>query len=792
MVLEKNEDVSAEDLKKSNEPSLARLIAIIKELKPNSETVRKVSLLEESCESVPCWLSAVDDASAKKFVQEVASTLRSHFSNMELPPAATVRLLKSGLRLVTLISSVNDIFAKRLLSIGVLQRLTYLLTLKDFASPLQLMTLNAIDQLISWPFGMNAFLKFSFSEELKGSGYEHVVRLILRKPTVRVSYACGQILTKVDIYRSAFELKNLTKELMKTSPFANTNINDDTSVPKRRDDVENVDSDTEEQSEKMEADAAEPELFECEMEHVIPYDSTLATKETSEKIVELIEDLLKIIEDPSVITLLSMKELPNGSSKTISNKGRVFISRLLDQIGIVKICVGLLNIPYLSQQIHVYGAVASLLRTLCMSKEGVLLFAADFNSSKLLVQSLLASGTDPAQEAHRCSFVEPIYLAMILATSLQTVGFLDELVNPAPEKWSQKYWSPLQGLMAVFSGSDYLSEQAANICADHCRLILNVMKTNGPASIQAAELLHSALENSSNVSWLESHMAELNLIMEGDNQILDVFNKVFTGQVQFTIKNALVNIRRLSEVLEFGVSLEIIHGPSMSFYVRMLESLLDNEQSIMTGISNNIVDVLTATLESISKCITFNCIANQPLPLKSHIQTKQVIMSALRSTKKVLRTITNAGFSYPEKKLCFNVVEIFAKCWTLINYGSDLIEDHCELTSDVLEEFLKNPEKATDLNSSSWYVLLSSLAEVFMQNPSYSIPAMTLFQRVLPCSPEDPYLKSWRVVMEQDTTLTENILEYLYAFAHSGHVEVSELATNVLLRISLIRSEIIR
>jgi hypothetical protein len=167
-------------------------------------------------------------------------------------------------------------------------------------------------------------------------------------------------------------------------------------------------------------------------------------------------------------------------------------------------------------------------------------------------------------------------------------------------------------------------------------------------------------------------------------------------------------------------------------------------------------------------------------------------MSALRSTKKVLQTITNAGFSYPEKKLCQNVVEIFAKCWTLINYGSDLIEDQCELTCDVLEEYLKNPEKATDLNSSSWYVLLSSLAEVFMQNPSYSIPAMTLFQRVLPCSPDDPYLKIWRVVMEQDFTLTENILEFLYAFAHSGHVEVSELATNVLLRITLIRSEIIR
>ena len=120
-------------------------------------------------------------------------------SNTELPPAATVRLLKSGLRLVTLISTVSEELTGIILSEGILQKLFYLLSLSHFASSLRIMALHGVDQIISWPNGMKSFLRFNDGSDggIPGSGYEHLVQLIIKKPTIRVAYSAGQILAKV-------------------------------------------------------------------------------------------------------------------------------------------------------------------------------------------------------------------------------------------------------------------------------------------------------------------------------------------------------------------------------------------------------------------------------------------------------------------------------------------------------------------------------------------------------------------------------------------------------------------
>ena len=68
--------------------------------------------------------------------------------------------------------------------------------------------------------------------------------------------------------------------------------------------------------------------------------------------------------------------------------------------------------------------------------------------------------------------------------------------------------------------------------------------------------------------------------MEADNQISDVLSKLFSGQIQFNIQNSLVTMKRLSESLEYGVSIEMIHGPGLSFHTRIFESLLQNNTGV--------------------------------------------------------------------------------------------------------------------------------------------------------------------------------------------------------------------
>ena len=91
----------------------------------------------------------------------------------------------------------------------------------------------------------------------------------------------------------------------------------------------------------------------------------------------------------------------------------------------------------------------------------------------------------------RTNFLLPVDLAGMLAIRLQAVGLLDELLTKdeknakePSKKWTSQHWSPLQGLCALFSHSDTLSTSAADICAEHAKIVINIMKDNGPASSQ--------------------------------------------------------------------------------------------------------------------------------------------------------------------------------------------------------------------------------------------------------------------------------------------------------------------
>lgn len=559
---------------KSNEPSLARLVAIIKDLKPASQTVRKVTLLEESCECILPWLRQVSPELTTKFITEVAGTLKKHFLSTDLPPAATVRLLKAGLRLVTLIATVSDELTAGLLNQGILQKLLYLINLTHFASSLRIMALHGIDQIISWPKGMASFLRFSNGQDgsLPGSGYEHLVALIIKKPTIRVAFSAGQILAKVDTALSAKQLKCTIFELLKSSPFYESNSEDDISVPKGNNENQRRDSDSEGSKQKS-AIVPKKGDFECVFEEIVPYESGVVTNKTIAAIGELLQLLTAVVKDPSSITQISPKELPNRQTKRTGAKGRIFLSRLFEAEDLIKVCLGILHIPYLTAHWPVYSALSDFLIELTNSKEGVLLFAAEYKSSNFIVKTLLASsGPPPAKgDEKRSRNILPVDLAATLAIRLQAIGLLDELLERDESKWTTQHWSPLQGLCALFSHSDSLSTSAADVCAEHSAIVLNIMRDNGPASSQAAEFLHTIIEHCSKVSWLEDIMADINQIMEQDNQISDVLSKLFSGQIQFNIQNSLVTMKRLSEALEFGASIEMIHGPGLSFHTRIFE-----------------------------------------------------------------------------------------------------------------------------------------------------------------------------------------------------------------------------
>ena len=67
-----------------------------------------MTLLEEVAECVIPWLENLEISLVTKLAVEVVGSIRKSYSNVELPPTATVRLLKVGLRLAQLISAISS------------------------------------------------------------------------------------------------------------------------------------------------------------------------------------------------------------------------------------------------------------------------------------------------------------------------------------------------------------------------------------------------------------------------------------------------------------------------------------------------------------------------------------------------------------------------------------------------------------------------------------------------------------------------------------------------------------
>lgn len=152
-----------------------------------------------------------------------------------------------------------------------------------------------------------------------GSGYEHLVALIIKKPTIRVAFSAGQILAKVDAALSAKGLKSIIYELLQTSPFYEYNTSDELSMPKKTDDTSR-DSDSE-GAKPPAAILSKSDDFECELNEIVPFDSGVTMNGTISTIVELLQQLTAVVKDPSSITQISAKELPNRQTKRTGAKG---------------------------------------------------------------------------------------------------------------------------------------------------------------------------------------------------------------------------------------------------------------------------------------------------------------------------------------------------------------------------------------------------------------------------------------------------------------------------------------
>ena len=145
-------------------------------------------------------------------------------------------------------------------------------------------------------------------------GYEQMVELILNKATIRVAFSAGQILAKVDTALNMKRLKTIIFEILEKSPFRERKLESEISVPKLAEGKGARDSDTEDGPKKPVAPKTEkdPEKkFECDLEEIVPYESLVVSNETIAEIVDLFEQLTAVVSDPSSITQIPSKELPN-------------------------------------------------------------------------------------------------------------------------------------------------------------------------------------------------------------------------------------------------------------------------------------------------------------------------------------------------------------------------------------------------------------------------------------------------------------------------------------------------
>ena len=75
------------------------------------------------------------------------------------------------------------------------------------------------------------------------------------------------------------------------------------------------------------------------------------------------------------------------------------------------------------------------------------------------------------------------------------------------------------------------------------------------------------------------------------------------------LENSITAIKRLNDSLEYGVSLELISGPALSFHCRVVHHLLlKSNQNVIKALGLNVLQVLIGSLESLKKAINFNSI----------------------------------------------------------------------------------------------------------------------------------------------------------------------------------------
>ena len=242
-------------------------------------------------------------------------------------------MLKAGLRLTQLIGSINEDMCDILLKAGLMKKLIFLLSIpvKSFASSLRIRNgiiapitgarilqiipksvIHAIDQLIHWPRGMSSFLRFNNTTEgVPGSGYEALVSLVLTKPTVRVVYAAGQILAKIDFTVNARQLQNMVFHMLEKSAFYEHKVDENISLPNyvaegsRDSDTEDIDEKKYSNIERRISDTAS-ENTQCEAEEIFGIESTAFDNKTIENLVKYLKKMTQVVQDPSKIAQIRM------------------------------------------------------------------------------------------------------------------------------------------------------------------------------------------------------------------------------------------------------------------------------------------------------------------------------------------------------------------------------------------------------------------------------------------------------------------------------------------------------
>lgn len=159
---------------------------------------------------------------------------------------------------------------------------------------------------------MSSFLRFNNTTEgVPGSGYEALVSLVLKKPTVRVVYAAGQILAKIDFTVNARQLQNMVFHMLEKSAFYEHKVDENISLPNyvaegsRDSDTEDIEEKKYSNMDRRTSDSAS-ENTQCEAEEIFGIESTAYDNKTIENLVKYLKKMTQVVQDPSKIAQIRM------------------------------------------------------------------------------------------------------------------------------------------------------------------------------------------------------------------------------------------------------------------------------------------------------------------------------------------------------------------------------------------------------------------------------------------------------------------------------------------------------